>query len=150
MLVIIVPALLYVPAVQNFVKDIALKEVKKSTGMDISIGYLRLKFPLNLQLHDVAVVEATGDTMATVGVAGVDVRLLPLLRGDIDVSGTSLSEVRYTLGTPDSAIYLTAKVRSFNAEGALMNFSKGVIDVDHAVLDGGDVRLVLKDTVTPE
>lgn len=150
MLVIIVPALLYLPAVQNFVKDIALKEVKKSTGMDISIGYLRLKFPLNLQLHDVAVVEATGDTMATVGVAGVDVRLLPLLRGDIDVSGTSLSEVRYTLGTPDSAIYLTAKVRSFNAEGALMNFSKGVIDVDHAVLDGGDVRLVLKDTVTPE
>lgn len=150
LLILIIPVLLYIPAVQDFVKDIALKEVRKSTGMDISIGYLRLKFPLNVQLHDVTVIEATGDTMACVGTAGVDVKFLPLLRGDIDVTGTQLSEVRYNLGTPDSAIYLTAYVRNFDAEGANMNFSKGVIDVEKATLDGGAVKLVLKDTVTPE
>ena len=150
LLILIIPVLLYIPAVQDFVKDIALKEVRKSTGMDISIGYLRLKFPLNVQLHDVTVIEATGDTMACVGTAGVDVKFLPLLRGDIDVTGTQLSEVRYTLGTPDSAMYLTAYVRNFDAEGANMNFSKGVIDVEKATLDGGAVKLALKDTVTPE
>lgn len=150
LLVLIVPALLYIPVVQDFVKDIALKEVRKSTGMDISIGYLRLKFPLKVQLHDVTVVEATGDTMATVGTAGVDVKFLPLLKGNIDVTGTQLSEVRYNLGTPDSAMYLTAYVHDFEAEGANMNFGKGVIDVSKAALDGADVRLVIKDTITPE
>ena len=128
LLILSIPVLLYVPAVQNLVKDIALKEVKKSTGMEIEIGYLRLKFPLNVQLHDVTVVEATGDTMAIVGTAGVDVKLLPLLKGIIDVKGTQLSEVKYNLGNRDSAMYLTAYVRNFDAEGANMNLSKGMID----------------------
>lgn len=150
LLILSIPVLLYVPAVQNLVKDIALKEVKKSTGMEIEIGYLRLKFPLNVQLHDVTVVEATGDTMAIVGTAGVDVKLLPLLKGIIDVKGTQLSEVKYNLGNRDSAMYLTAYVRNFDAEGANMNLSKGMIDVGKAMLDGADVRLVIKDTVTQE
>ena len=35
-LVVALPFALYIPAVQDFAKDIALREVKKSTGMDIS------------------------------------------------------------------------------------------------------------------
>lgn len=149
-LIAAVPVLLYIPAVQTFVKDIALKEVKKSTGMDISIGYIRLKFPLKIALHDVLVLEATGDTLATLGTAGVDVKLLPLLHGDIDVTGAQLNDVTYRLGSPDSAMYLTAYVRSFESEGANMNFTKGNINVEHASLDGADVRLVMKDTVSQE
>lgn len=149
-LVLIIPVLLYIPPIQDFAKDIALKEVRKSTGMDVSIGYLRLKFPLNVQLHDVTVIEATGDTMATLGTAGINVQFMPLLKGDIAITGTQLKDVRYNLGTPDSAIYLTAYVHTFNADGANMNFSKGNINVDRAALDGAEINLVLKDTITTE
>jgi len=149
-LAIALPAMLYIPPVQDFVKGIALKEVKKSTGLDISISYLRLKFPLNVQLHNVVIIEASGDTMASVGTAGVDVKLLPLLHGDIDVKGTQLSDVRYNLGTPDSAMYLMAQVRQFETSGAGMNFAKGKINVSKAALDGADVKLVIKDTVMNE
>ncbi|MDE7024922.1 MAG: translocation/assembly module TamB domain-containing protein, partial [Paramuribaculum sp.] len=149
-LVLIIPVLLYIPPIQDFAKDIALKEVRKSTGMDVSIGYLRLKFPLNVQLHDVTVIEATGDTMATLGTAGINVQFMPLLKGDIAITGTQLKDVRYNLGTPDSAIYLTAYVHTFNADGANLNFSKGNINVDRAALDGAEINLVLKDTITTE
>lgn len=78
-LVVALPFALYIPAVQDFAKDIALREVKKSTGMDISVRYLRIKFPLRVELNGVKVVEAgfpASDPMVAVDKAGIDVKLL--------------------------------------------------------------------------
>ena len=56
-IVIAVPIALYVPAIQTFVKDIALREIRKSTGMDITVESLRLRFPMRLSLDRATVVE---------------------------------------------------------------------------------------------
>ena len=61
--ILLLPVLLYIPPVQTFVKNIACSEVKKATGMDIAIDRFRLKFPLDVSLQGVSVVEASGDTM---------------------------------------------------------------------------------------
>lgn len=149
-LVLITPALLYIPAIQDFAKDIALREVKKSTGMDVSIDFLRLKFPLRVSLSGVKVVEASGDTMATMDDATVSVRLMPLLGGHIQTSGIEIDSLFYRLGTPDSTVYLTALVSHFTLDGGTMNLKTQALDIDRAVLDGGKVYLAIKDTVTPE
>lgn len=146
-IVIAVPIALYVPAIQTFVKDIALREIRKSTGMDITVESLRLRFPMRLSLDRATVVEADGDTMLRAGNIRFSVAMLPLLKGDIQVTGAHLTDIFYQTGAPDSAIWLKADIRDFDLDGAAMNLGKGTIDVDRAVLDGGKVSLMINDSV---
>lgn len=149
--VLIIPALLYVPPIQQWVKNIALEQVRKSTGMDIRIGYLSLRFPLKVRLDDVMIIEASGDTMVTAGSASLRVSPLPLLRLNVDIAGVELEQGSYRLGAPDSTMYLTARVDRFVLDAADLQLKKGVIDLESAQLNGGDVRLQLRPdtTVTP-
>jgi len=142
---------LYIPAVQRWVKDLALEKVNAAGTMRISVGDLRLRFPLHIAVDDVTVENAPGDTMATVTSFDADARVLPLLRGVISIDGAAASGVRYRLGTPDSVMYLCADVRSLRVGSAAMHISGGLIDVDRATLDGGRVSLDMKEdtTVTP-
>lgn len=151
--ILISPCLLYVPFIQDLAKEIAVKQVKESTGMDISVGLVRLRFPLKVELRDIDVAEPSGDTLSTVatlGSARVGVRLLPLLHGTVEADALDIDNVSYRLGTPDSAIFMTAHVNSLRLNTADIRLSDMAIDLDEAVLDGARIRLVLKDTVTPE
>ena len=136
------------PAVQNLAKDIAVKEVKKSSGLDISIDYLRLRFPLTLVVDGAIVREASGDTMVHASKVNLDLAFLPLLRGNLDVKEASLSDVMYRMGNPDSAMQLTARINSFTTRSTSSNLSFSDIAVGTTVLDGADVVLLMKDTVT--
>lgn len=147
-IVVIIPVALYIPAVQNLAKDIAVKEVKKSSGLDISIDYLRLRFPLTLVVDGAIVREASGDTMVHASKVNLDLAFLPLLRGNLDVKEASLSDVMYRMGNPDSAMQLTARINSFTTRSTSSNLSFSDIAVGTTVLDGADVVLLMKDTVT--
>lgn len=150
MLIIAIPVLIYIPVVQDFAKKIALEQVRKSTGMDIAVDRLRIKFPLTVELAGVSVVEASGDTMIRATTVRVDVKPLPLLKGVVDVSGAELDNGYYRLGTPDSIMYLTADISHFVADGTSLGFKSGEINVDNATLDGGRVSLIMRgDTVAP-
>ena len=148
-LVIAVPVALYIPAVQDFARKIAVEKVEASTGMKISIDYLRLKFPLKLSLEGVGVVEASGDTMATVGRLGLNVRLLPLLKGDVEIGRAEGDSIFYQMGNRDSVMWLRALVRRFELDASGLELKNNRIEVDRAFLDGGDVSLrMLPDTTT--
>ena len=146
-LVIAAAVALYIPAVQNFAKDIAIREVSKSTGMNISLDRLRLNFPLNVALEGVTVIEATGDTMVTASSIAVDVKFLPLLKGEIDVASANLRHAFYQMGTPDSAMWLRARVDRLDADGVSLNLKSGDIDLDRAKLNGAKVRLIMNDSI---
>lgn len=147
-LVVLVVTALYIPPIQTWVKNFALEKVRQSSGMDIRANSFRLKFPLTLSVGDVTVIEKSGDTMATVGSLDLDVKLLPLLRGDIDVKGADASDIYYAMGNTDSAMMLRARVDYFALNTATMNFSKGDINIVDAEVDGADVRIVMKDTIS--
>ena len=91
--ILLIPVALYMPPVQTFVKNVACKEVKKATGMDIRIGEFRLKFPLDVLLKDVLVVEAAGDTMVRAQEVIADVKIMPLLYLDVKLKRLLLREV---------------------------------------------------------
>lgn len=149
---LIIAVMLYIPPVQNWAVDFACRQIGKSTGMTIDIGYLRLKFPLNLSVDDVLVIESNGDTMATAGNAEIRVAMLPLLRGDIALEGFSAKSVFYQLGNSDSIMWLRANIDKADIDNGNMNFSRGSIDVGNALVDGGRVTLIMKDStdVTPK
>lgn len=144
---LLIPALLYVPFVQDFVKDIALKEVSKSTGMTIEVDRFRLKWPLRLRLEGVTVVEAQGDTMLRAGDVALNVGMMQLLRLDIHADA-ELNDVRYQLGTPDSVMYLVADVKNFRLNPSNYDLKHQRINISKARLDGGDVTLLFNGTDT--
>lgn len=138
--ILLIPVLLYVPVVQRTVVGFALGEINKSSDMKIGVESFRLRWPLDVELGGLTIIEASGDTMIAAAHANVDVKLLPLLKLDVQAEAR-LHDVAYRLGGPDSLMFLTAKVKEFTLGRASYNLATSDIDVSRAVLDGGDVAL---------
>ncbi len=100
--ILLIPVLLYIPTVQDFAVKTATKIVADKTGMKIGIDKLRLKFPVNLSLSGVSVIEATGDTMVMAREAIVDVKLRPLIGLDVQIKRLRLRDGYYRMLSPDS------------------------------------------------
>lgn len=151
-LVILVPILLYVPFVQDFAVKVATTEIEKSTGMKMEIGKLRLGFPLRLNVDKAVIVQANGDTMLTAGKVSVDVKLMPLLKGEISVAGAELDSAFYQMENSDSLMWIRAHVRYADIDNSDINLKAGTINLTKAEIDGAKIRLrMLEDTtaVTP-
>lgn len=150
-LAILVPILLYIPPIQDWAVGFATDKVNASTGMKVEVGQLRLKFPLSLQVNDIKVIEATGDTMLTARSAYASVKVLPLLRGHVDVSALSLDSAFYQLGNADSLMWLRAHIDRGDISATEILLKKNAINLERADLSGLRVTLrMLEDTtVTP-
>ena len=66
------PAAMYIPWVQNKVADIAADIASKKTGMDISVGDVRVRFPLDVSATDVQVIDQNGDTLFRASIGRTD------------------------------------------------------------------------------
>lgn len=142
--ILLIPVLLYIPPVQNMVKNIACNMVHKSTGMDIGIDRLRIRFPLDVELNGVSVVEATGDTMVSARSAVADVRFMPLLKLDVQLERVQLNDAYYRMVSPDSSMILA--IRAGNLEvGANSSFDikNSELDLTSASLTDGRMSLFM-------
>lgn len=132
-LVLAIPVLLYLPPVQKFAIGIASNVVEKSTGMKIGIGEFRLSFPLDVNLKDVYVVEATGDTMVRAQSAIADVKLIPLFHLDVKLNRLQLVDGYYRMVSPDSSM--------------IMRLNAGFLEVDDkSSVDIRTMNINLNDT----
>lgn len=144
---LLVPVLLYVPFIRDRVVGLAARKASEATGMKIEVGHLRLGFPLRLKVDDVAVIQANADTMITASHAAVSVRLMPLLKKQIDVESIELDSAFYQLGNRDSVMWLRAHLERGVIDGADMNLATNAISLDQADVEGVRVRLrMLEDT----
>lgn len=154
MLVLIIPVLLYIPPIQTAVKDLACVIVKDKTGMNVEIDLFRLKFPLDIDLKGVKVIEASGDTMVRVQDAIVRVKLLPLLGLNVDVKKLKLIEGYYRMVSPDSSMIMNIKAGLLETETeAEVDIKKSRIILGKTLLKNGDISLymdVWKQKPTPK
>ena len=99
LLFLLLAALLYVPAIQNWVAQRVVSYVSEQTGMEISVEHVDLDFPLDLGLDGLRIVkpDASGrrDTIADIQRAVADVKLWPLLRqGRVVLDALQLRQAR--------------------------------------------------------
>lgn len=142
--ILLIPVLLYIPPVQTAVKDLACKIVKDETGMDVSIERFRLKFPLDVSLQGVSVVEATGDTMVNAREAIADIRLLPLLKLDVKVKRVELLDGYYRMVSPDSSMIMKIRAGYLNVDSkSSVNIAQSEILLNKVKLKDGDVSLYM-------
>lgn len=147
----VVIALLYVPSVQRFAIDKALQIVNSDPQkMAVNVGYLRLRWPLNVELRD-AMLSMDGDSMVSVKDAHVRARLLPLLMGDLDIRDAGVHGTVIRFGGPDSSIWLRGSIDSICLENVRMRLSDMNIRGSRLASGGINVDLIINEdtSVTP-
>ena len=120
------------------------KYSQRMDGTTISVSSFRLRFPLDLNLGDVLIVDK-GDTMVTAGSIRAQVKLLPLLAGNVAVERLALRDVGFRMGGPDSLMYMTVKADSLGISPANVSLGSTMeIDLEDGGIRGGEMALVLR------
>lgn len=139
--VMLLPVLLYIPSVQNFVKDIAVTQASKATGLNISINRILLRFPLTLNIDNIIIEKSKQDTLLAAGYLAIDIKLLPLLHGQIDVNFAELQRGKYYMLSEDQSMQVRADIGKCRFDIASIDLETNRIDAVKAMLDGGKVNL---------
>ncbi len=146
---LLIPALLYVPAVQDFIRGKAVGYASEALGMDLSIGRIRLAFPLRLTVEETLLVDRT-DTLVDCGRLSLDVALWPLLRKEVVVRSFELDRIaaRYKDTTGGMEMRLAAEMLSLGeARADLRTHTAGIARI---TLSDGDIFLGLTESAPAE
>ena len=137
--------LLYVPPVQKFVVGKVAESLSQSMGMQISVGNVRLVFPLDLSVNELCA-RQDGDTLLSVRSLRLSVPLRPLCLGRADVDGFELLGGRLnTKGLiPDT--YVRGSVGSLKASLHGVEWNTGKLVLDQAHLNKARLWIALSDT----
>ena len=141
LLIVLLPFTLYIPWVQNIVKDYACEWASEKTGMDISVGRILVKFPLDISLDDVQILDQNRDTMLVAENVTADVAFKPLLDKRVEVDDAQLTNGRYRLVTEDSSLVLNTAVQHAQFKGVEVDLKHNEVNVVDGALRGGDVTL---------
>ncbi len=146
-LLVLLMVLLYIPPIQRWIIGVVEEKVENATGMDLEIGTLRLKFPLNLTLRSIRVVSPEGDTLVRLGALDTSIPLMPLFNGQIESQYLAVKDV--SVFFPDSARTTIIKADARNIEvGPLsVNLRKELVDVGAVLFEGGSFSLFSTDSV---
>ncbi len=115
---------LYMPAVQSMAVRRLSQIAGDALGGELSVGTLRLRFPLKLSAENIALLSPynPSDTVIFCAAVRADVEPWPLLRGRIFIPRAALHSVRVAL--PDSAAWrLDARLKSLDVGALRSDFS---------------------------
>lgn len=138
--------LLYVPPVQQFVKDKVTGALSESSGTDIRIERVRLAFPLDLAVVNLCATEGR-DTLLAAAHLRIDVKLLPLLHRKIDVGGIELYRAKIDTKSYVSDTHITGRIGALRIDKpTAVDLRSQQIDVGSVRLNQADIRVLLSDT----
>lgn len=138
---VLLPVLLYIPFIQDFAKDIAVKQVSEATGWKLSLDRIRLRFPLSVGIDNLIIEQAENDTLLAAKELLVDVKLLPLIKKQIDVNSAELNDGKFSMLSDDESVSMYVTVDNCRFENTSVNLNDNSIKADEALLDGGYMTL---------
>ena len=156
--VVLLAVALYLPPVQKWAVDRASEYASRETGMEISVGGVHLAFPLDLSLEDVKCLRQNDslpqvkDTIALIHQAVVDVKLLPLFKGNVVIDQVEINQAHFNT----SDFIHEARVRGYVGRLLIDNepppvatiaLDSSVVRLSSIVLDDARVNVELSDTV---
>lgn len=147
LLFVILMVLLYVPPVQNLLRREATAYASKVTGMDISVQRIDLRFPLNLLVRGVEVIQKP-DTLLILESLNVHVQALPLLKGKVEVDDITLKQAVVNSANLIKGMKLQGVLGRFVLESHGVDLTNEIALINHAELSDTHVQLLLNDTTT--
>ena len=158
-LFIILMILLYVPPVQNLIRKQATAIASDATGMDISVERIDLRFPLNLLVRGVLVVQPADsavdvqhpDTLLNLGSLNVRVQAWPLLKGKVEVDDITLKQVAVNSSNLMEGMCIKGVLGHFFFESHGIDLTKEDAILNNIELSDTHVQVMLADTTeTPK
>lgn len=145
-LFLLLALLIYFPPVQNFLVRKATAIASDELGMEVSIGRVRLAFPLDLALdHFVAVQDK--DTVLAAGSLTADVEILPLFRQVVNINGLELVDVKVNTLDLIEAVRIQGEIPHFYLYSHGIHLKPSTVTINEARLDGADLIVALNDSV---
>ena len=149
LLFVVLMILLYVPPVQNFLRKQATVYASQATGMQINVGRIDLRFPLNLLVRDVEVVQAP-DTLLTLASLNVHVQAMPLFKGKIEVDDITIQRVAVNSANLIEGMQIRGVLGCFFLESHGVDLGNELAVINRAELSDTHIGLILTDTTTTE
>ena len=149
LLFIILAALLYLPPVQNWVAQRVTTIASERTGLEICVGHVNLEWPLDLGIDDFRMLKSC-DTIADVKKLVVNVRLLPLLRGQVVVKELSLQQAKVNTNGFISDLRVKGRFEELWLSSKGIDLSKETVLVNGARLHDAQLDIALSDTAATD
>ena len=137
--------LIYLPPVQNWAVKQVASIASEQTGYDITIEHVDLDFPLDLGIDGISIT-TSADTIANIGRAVVDIRLLPLLTGDVVVDELTIQDAKVNTIDIISDVQVKGSLGTLTLEPSRIELTDGNVTLSHLSLKEADVTVLLSDT----
>lgn len=142
-LIVLAMILLYVPGVQNFVKGKAVQYVERNLDMDMSVGRILLKFPLDLSIEDIYLGHAGQDTLVAADAIRVNVALSKLIHKEIEVRRLSVENAAFNIEDTLSGMKMKVAVQELALKVDRLNLGQQEAELPSISLRGGNVVMRL-------
>jgi hypothetical protein len=153
-LLLLLPWMLYIPAVQREVCRLVVEQLNdNSLGLSYSVGMVRLRFPLELNVHQVAAFRATGDTLLYVERLHTGLNNIPVFQENFVVNRLGVEGVVLGMDSLTQRISLTGQVDQLEVRGIAYNPVQHALRVDRLSLDHFNVAMTMRpsrDTIPGE
>ena len=141
LLFVLLTVLLYLPPIQNWAVDKVAAIASEKTGMDISVGYVKLSFPLDLSIDDFKMIHQP-DTIADVEQMTVDVQLLPLFKKKVVINELEVKDTKLNTNDFVEAARVKGNFKRLFVSSKGIDLDGQTVEVNGACLE--DARLVVQ------
>lgn len=142
--------LLYVPPVQNLLRREATAYASKVTGMQIQVERIDLRFPLNLLVRRVEVIQRQ-DTLLSLESLNIRIQAWPLIKGKVEVDEVTLNRVAVNSGDRIEGVKLKGTLGHFFLRSHGIDLSNEIAVINRAELSDTRLQLLMNDTTaTPK
>lgn len=149
-LFVILMVLLYIPPVQNLLRREATAYASKATGMQIQVERIDLRFPLNLLVRGVEVIQQP-DTLLSLQSLNVRVQALPLFKGNVEIDEVTLRQATVNSANLLEGMKIKGVLGHFFLQSHGVDLSNETALINLAELSDTDVMLLMNDTTaTPK
>lgn len=140
---------LYSEWYQRELQEKLLKRFNETQNVKINIDSFSIKFPLKTEINGLSIIEKGNDTLVYAKRINADIKILPLIKGNLVANKVELSNARWRLGNIDSTMYMMAEISLLNVDDSKFNFVSNEINLSKVDIKNGRVDLILKkDTIT--
>lgn len=152
-LVVLLFALFYFPPFQNWAVRQVSAYASEQTGMDIHVGHVHLKFPLDLSMEDVRVLQANDslkgvtDTVADIRSLVADVQLWSLLRKQVMVDELAFNGMKVNTANLVHTLRVKGQIGQLRLQAHGIDLGKEHVNIDRVLLADAKIDLALADTV---
>lgn len=142
LLLLVLPFLIYLPAVQRYAKKKAVEYVEQHMGLKAAIGNFSLKFPFRVELDEVFAGRSYSDTLLYTGHMHLDIGLSGVFRKELSVENLSVQEIRLDHSDTLTGMQLKVNVLSLQLIVPWIKLNEKQVMIRNLRISKGDVVLI--------